>query len=104
MFGSVVASEDRPVYGTGSQAGGSRLAAAVADVEEALDRLAAVQLEAEDDRVVLAAVEEQERLTSRLAAQQVRTLAYVHRTGAYGLDGAVTLGSWYRNRTRVQTS
>jgi len=101
MFGSVITSEDRPGCTVGAGAGGSGLADAVAGVEAALDRLAAVALEAEDDRVVLAAVEEQERLSSRLVAQQVRTLGHVSRTGAHGLDGAVTLNAWYRHRTRV---
>jgi len=98
MFGDVIVIEDRPALTAGADSCVSRLAAAVAAVE---DGLAAVALEVEDDRVVLAAVEEQERLSSRLVAQQVRTLGHVSRTGAHGLDGAVTLNAWYRNRTRV---
>lgn len=77
------------------------LAEALAEAEAGIAALAAADLDAAGDRALLDAVVAQQRLADRLAAVQLATLAAVDRRGCYGLDGAVTLPSWYRNRTRL---
>ncbi len=77
------------------------LGEALAALTAALDLLAAVDLDAEDDRVALDATVEQQRLANRLAAEQIRLLGHVDRRDAYRADAAVSLASWYRSRTRL---
>lgn len=85
--------------GEGSRPHG--IAEALGLLDRSLDAAAAVDLDAEDDRALLAAVQEQERLLSRAMSQQLRLLGAVHRRGSYGLDGAITAASWYRGATRL---
>lgn len=112
---ALVAAEERPAYrlhaGGWSEApgpvptkvasAGAGLAAALATAEAGIAALAAVDLDAAGDRELLDAVVAQQRLADRPTAVQLRTLGAVDRRGCYGLDGAVTLASWYRNRTRL---
>lgn len=74
---------------------------ALAGLDAAISTLAAVDLDGEDDREVLDALVEGQRLADRLAAAQLSALGHAKRREAYRADGAVTLASWYRARTRL---
>jgi hypothetical protein len=71
----------------------SPLAEALAGLDAAIDALAAVDLRRTNDRELLDATVTTQRLSNRLAAQQLRTLGEVSGQGAYVEDGAVTLDS-----------
>lgn len=74
---------------------------AVKEARAALETLAAVDLDTESDRDLLTAALDLQELANRIAGQQLRVLAEANARAAYGHDGAVTLASWYRARTRL---
>jgi hypothetical protein len=77
------------------------LADAVAKLADARAALAAVDVDAEDDRALLDAALELATLDNQVAAQQVRVLEAADRREAYREDGALTLASWQRHRSSV---
>ncbi len=87
--------------GAGVAAGPQGLADALDALDRCLDAVAGVNLDGEDDRDLLTAVQEQERLLNRAMSQQLRLLEAVHRRGSYRLDGAINAAQWYRGATRL---
>ncbi len=86
--------------GGSSRAGASTgLAGAVGVLGRAVDGLAGVDLAGESDED-LGALERFERLSGRVAAQQLRVLA-CQRRESYAAHGAVTMASWYRRHARI---
>lgn len=74
---------------------------AVADIEAALGRLAAVDLDPEADQATTDAVLALERARNVLDGQQVRLVGEVDRRDAVAHEGAVTTASWLRRRARL---
>ncbi len=76
-------------------------AMALRGIDDAVDVLAGVDADGEDDRGLLAAVQECQRQLDRLTAQQLRLVGAADRRGSFGIDGAVTMASWLRAASRL---
>lgn len=92
---------DRGAHAHPSVEAPSGLREAVADVRAAVARLAAVELDAEDDAATSEALLELEHARHALDGQQVRVLGEFDRRDACAVDGAVTTASWLRTRARL---
>ena len=73
---------------------------ALKELVAALDALAGVDLELEDDRALLDAAVALQEARNRLDGRQLAVLEAVDRREAQALDGAVHLAAWLRTRTR----
>ena len=76
----------------------SPAAQAIAALDAAVEQLAAVDWEREDNASVRAAAVALQRRVSQLQAQALRPIEQVDRRQAYQYDGAVSTASWLRNR------
>lgn len=77
------------------------LADAVAALSHALDLLAHVELDAENDRAVMDAALAVHGTIARTSAAGMRLLSEIDARDAYRQDGAVTTTSWFRSRARL---
>ena len=75
--------------------------AAIAQLESALESLAAVDWTDESDDTIRSASIGLQRLVNRVSAAALGPVEQLQSREAYGVDGAVTAASWLRNRANL---
>lgn len=100
-----LAGEDSVGYSAGAEGAVPRAARSVQDaldtIAEALDGLAAVDLDVEHDAAVTDAVLRVQPLLDRLVGQQLRLVGAFDRRGLFAEDAAASATSWLASRWRL---